>query len=450
MANVIRTRDAPSTQPVIVRDVRSLHGFVEMGPNYVRELSVQPIIARDPSSTHGYIAMGPNYVVRLLDEALSAQDISANEDSMDVLSSSFKELAVRTLPTRDQLLLSLEETALDHVGEEPCAICFEAFHSWDDEKKRLRHLPVLTECGHVFGLPCIEMWTRASKTCPMCREVLFEKKVEPEPEPEEEPEPEPAAWDPEEELNPRSVLFYIINPSVTAPNAPWIPTANIQPQRRDSYNLDFIRQFSDPFGPHNGYRSLEQNVARGIAHWRAHDYSTYRPLEVVCNDYTPYEQNRIRFTSPSDLNTPWPAWLSQHVIPFGFGDALQDFHFDLMTQDLHRRGGMTVVSHPLGKAIIDIMASRLEHYERRDDFTPSSLLSDFTSTLHWTRTCSHMVYEDFGILPEGYEEFVKDVIMIIMFKFVGGEATIVESENAEGDAGAKGSAEWPLGELKVR
>ena len=54
-----------------------------------------------------------------------------------------------------------EEQARDH-----CSICLEGFVT------KKREIVVLRHCEHMFHFPCIVEWTRESRSCPLCRQVV--------------------------------------------------------------------------------------------------------------------------------------------------------------------------------------------------------------------------------------------------------------------------------------
>lgn len=54
-----------------------------------------------------------------------------------------------------------KEQAQDH-----CSICLEGFVT------KKREIAVLRHCDHMFHFPCIVEWTRESRSCPLCRQVV--------------------------------------------------------------------------------------------------------------------------------------------------------------------------------------------------------------------------------------------------------------------------------------
>ena len=55
-----------------------------------------------------------------------------------------------------------------------CSICY--FEFLTDDNKRLggEGKVVKLECGHIYHKKCIDAWFTKGKTCPLCRNVLFE------------------------------------------------------------------------------------------------------------------------------------------------------------------------------------------------------------------------------------------------------------------------------------
>lgn len=54
-----------------------------------------------------------------------------------------------------------------------CPICYETYG--DDEYPLVAELP---HCHHRFDLQCISLWLSKQSTCPLCRDIVNEKKLD--------------------------------------------------------------------------------------------------------------------------------------------------------------------------------------------------------------------------------------------------------------------------------
>ncbi|XP_057780675.1 RING-H2 finger protein ATL51-like [Salvia miltiorrhiza] len=66
-------------------------------------------------------------------------------------------VAVAAIPT-----MKFNREAFKSMEDPQCTICLAEYQ----DKEMLRIMP---QCGHSFHLPCIDVWLRKQRTCPICR-----------------------------------------------------------------------------------------------------------------------------------------------------------------------------------------------------------------------------------------------------------------------------------------